>query len=193
MVEKGKLKIYSEGHQPEVLRPILDQLRLPTYKYNFQRQGNTMTRNLPGFEALFRRACGGQLREGKDGGAKTQLHGYQAWGPSFGSETPPGGHSGVNANVRIRDHMERTEEYEQCLLNRSWGLGSNTVSNSAGRRRENCSWYSCYLLKKKRKERQKESSSFIHRAAAPTRPRIGKKTQENERNMTQKLSKKRDI
>ena len=137
MVEKGKLKIYSEGHQPEVLRPILDQLRLPTYKYNFQRQGNTMTRNLPGFEALFRRACGGQLREGKDGGAKTQLHGYQAWGPSFGSETPPGGHSGVNANVRIRDHMERTEEYEQCLLNRSWGLGSNTVSNSAGRRREN--------------------------------------------------------
>jgi hypothetical protein len=59
------------------------------------------------------RARPGQRQEGEDGGEETQLHGGQARGPPFVGETPSGGHSWIDNDVRGRGHMEGTEEYEQ--------------------------------------------------------------------------------
>ena len=76
------------------------------------------------------------------------------------------------------------------LLYRSWGLGSNMVSNSAGRRGKSlllffC--YSCYLFKKTEGKTEGKQLLYIQdrRPHLPARP--DKNTRE--RNVTQKLSK----
>ena len=72
------------------------------------------------------------------------------------------------------------------------GGGSNTVGNSAGRRRKGlllffC--YSCYLFKKNGRKDRRKTAPLYTGPPPPLARASEKKTQEKERNMTQKLSK----